>query len=48
MTDCENRLRISIFPPMAVQKQHLWKQIDRWGLVFIYFPKLDTQIEKEK
>ena len=48
MADGKNEQHSSVFPPMAVQKQHLLKQIDYWKLFFIYFPWQDTHIIKKQ
>ena len=44
----KNEQHSSNFPPIAAQKQHLWPQIDYWKPFSIYFPQLDTHINKEQ
>ena len=44
----KNEQHSSNFPPIAAQKQHLWLQIDYWKPFSIYFPQLDTHINKKQ
>ena len=44
----KNEQHSSNFPPIAAQKQHLWQQIDYWNAFFIYFPQLDTHINRKQ